>query len=479
VVKRDSLYYLLSRLLFLMLMTPAQQVYGAGEQPDLKRLYEVSASERFQNPVIVIHGVFGARIRTSRDRKEIWPGNASNLLFSSYEKLVLDIDPTTLETRTGRTEAYALFDRVGGHDYYGRIVKVLQEAGRYEPAMTGRPRAATAHAYYVFIYDWRRDIARNAAKLDAFIEQIRRDYHMPKLKVDIVAHSMGALLTRYFIRYGQRDVLDSDTFRPDNAGADKVRKVVLIGAPNMGSVSGLQYFLSGYKLGFGSIATEVMATMPGSYELLPHPARNWMITPEGVKADIKLYDIRTWKRFKWAVFDPEARARIRRRFRSSVDAVQYMRVLERFFAKHLERARRFHMAMSVPLKNSPVRYIVFGGDCELTPARCLIENVRGKVVIRLHPENITNRVRGVNYRKLMLEPGDGRVTKPSLLARNSLDPSMPGSNRDAFPLAYSLFLCETHAELTGNISFQDNLLNILLLQETTEDRMLERSRHGD
>lgn len=469
--------HLLSGLIVLAFVAPIQQVYGAGEQPDLKRLYEVSVSERFQNPVVVIHGVFGAKIRTIKDRKEIWPGNTSSLLFSSYEDLALDIDPATLETRTGRTEAYALFDRVGGHDYYGKIVKTLHEAGRYESAITGKPQAATAHAYYVFVYDWRREIPGNAAKLDAFIEQIRRDYNMPKLKVDIVAHSMGALLTRYFIRYGTRDVLDSDTFRPDNAGADKVRKVVLIGAPNMGSVSGLQYFLTGYKLGFGSIPTEVMATMPGSYELLPHPARDWMITPEGVKADVKLYDIRTWKRFKWSVFDPDARARIRHRFQSPADAAQYLHVLESFFAKHLERARRFHMAMSVPLKNSPVRYIVFGGDCELTPARCLIERVRGKVVIRLHPKNIRNRVRGVNYRKLMLEPGDGRVTKPSLLARNSLDPSMPGSNRDAFPLAYSLFLCETHAELTGNISFQDNLLNILLLQETTEDRMLKLSRH--
>jgi len=195
--QRYLVLHLLSGLIFLMCAVPIQQVYGADEQPDLKRLYEVSASERFQNPVIVIHGVFGAKIRTIKDQKEIWPGNTSSLLFSSYEKLALDIDPATLETRTGHTEAYALFDRVGGHDYYGKIVKTLHEAGRYESAITGRSQAPNTHAYYVFVYDWRRDIARNAAKLDAFIDQIRRDYNMPKLKVDIVAHSMGALLTRY------------------------------------------------------------------------------------------------------------------------------------------------------------------------------------------------------------------------------------------------------------------------------------------
>ncbi|MDX8404903.1 MAG: hypothetical protein R8K50_01980 [Mariprofundus sp.] len=106
----------------------------------------------------------------------------------------------------------------------------------------------------------------------------------------------------------------------------------------------------------------------------------------------------------------------------------------------------------------------------MTPARCLIERVDGKVAIRLNPKNIVHKIKGIDYEKLMLEPGDGRVTKPSLLARNALDPSVPVRD-ELFPLAYSLFLCEEHSRLTGNINFQDNLLNVLLLQQTTEDRM--------
>ncbi|MDQ6957574.1 MAG: hypothetical protein Q9M24_00510 [Mariprofundaceae bacterium] len=62
--QRYLVSHLLLGLIVLVFAAPIQQVYGAGEQPDLKRLYEVSASERFQNPVIVIHGVFGARIRS-------------------------------------------------------------------------------------------------------------------------------------------------------------------------------------------------------------------------------------------------------------------------------------------------------------------------------------------------------------------------------------------------------------------------------
>jgi hypothetical protein len=62
----------------------------------------------------------------------------------------------------------------------------------------------------------------------------------------------------------------------------------------------------------------------------------------------------------------------------------------------------------------------------------------------------------------MLDPGDGSVTKPSLLARESLDPIAAQSADSFIPIAYWFFLCEHHHQLTGNVSFQDNLLNVLL-----------------
>jgi hypothetical protein len=59
----------------------------------------------------------------------------------------------------------------------------------------------------------------------------------------------------------------------------------------------------------------------------------------------------------------------------------------------------------------------------------------------------------------MLEPGDGSVTKASLLARDSLDPL---AARSDFPIAWSMFVCEPHQNLPANPTFRDNLLNILL-----------------
>jgi hypothetical protein len=62
----------------------------------------------------------------------------------------------------------------------------------------------------------------------------------------------------------------------------------------------------------------------------------------------------------------------------------------------------------------------------------------------------------------MYDPGDGIVTKPSLLARDVLSPHTPRHKFSYFPLAYSFLLCAEHLALTGNRHFQANLLDVLL-----------------
>src|SRR6185436_14411003 len=58
---------------------------GAPVRPDLKRLYATTdASSTKQPPVIVVHGVLGAKLRDTATGKEIWPGGLSKLAFSEF-----------------------------------------------------------------------------------------------------------------------------------------------------------------------------------------------------------------------------------------------------------------------------------------------------------------------------------------------------------------------------------------------------------
>jgi pimeloyl-ACP methyl ester carboxylesterase len=430
-------------------------------KPDLPRLYQQSWKVN-QPPVILIHGIMGSRLSETATGKEVWFGGLVKLALSDYRDAALEIDPVLLEPRPSRLSPSGLADQLAGKDFYGNITRTLERAGRYKRALPGEPQQPGARSYYVFLYDWRQDNIKAVRQLYQLIEQIRKDYSDPQLEVDIIAHSMGGLIARYYLRYGKKDVLNGNTFDVDLSGAERVRRIILLGTPNLGSMDSLHAFIKGKKLGLNRLPPEVLASMPSLYQTFPHALNDWIITTEGKPLNRDLFDVRIWRRFQWSIFDPKVRQRIIERSGSPEEGEAYLEVFERYFEVQLERGRRFVWSLTVPLPEDSYKLIVFGGDCRLTPARLLVEEVNGISEVRLWPREISKPLPGVDYGLLMLEPGDGVVTKASLLARESLDSSVTRHRYIDFPLDYPLFLCVKHTALTGNETFQDNLLHALL-----------------
>lgn len=416
-------------------------------RPDLGRLYRVGMEDVDAAPVILIPGAFGSRLHDRDSGEELWPGPWWRILFSAYPELALEFDPASGAVLPSRLQARGIAERAFGRDFYRPILDTLVRHGGYARSEPGMPAKRGERRVYVFAYDWRQDNVQSARALHALIEAVRADYGDPELRVDLVAHSMGGLVARYYLRFGTRDVLAGDAQQVGMEGSARVRKLVLLGTPNLGSVSSLHAFLSGEPVGLRRIAPQTLATMPSAYQLFPHPLASWLIGIDGEPRPEELFDAATWRRHRWSIFAPEAGGSA---------------ALARHFEHHLERGRRFAWMLSVAEPVSPIRYVLFGGDCHLTPARLLLETERGVDRVRLAPADIAAPRPGLRYDELMLEPGDGRVTKPSLLARDTLDPSAPQHEDSFLPVAYPFFLCEHHSQLTSNINFQDNLLNVLL-----------------
>ena len=162
----------------------------------------------------------------------------------------------------------------------------------------------------LFAWDWREGMVAAARELDDLVERLRRLRGDPTLKVDIVAHSAGGLVARYFVRFGGVDTLHEVEPTITFAGGQKVRQAVLIGTPNYGSIKALQKAITGYPTGLARLPPETIATMPGMFQLLPHPDRTWMIDIRGRRLDLDLYDVATWRRHHWSAWDPDVRARI-------------------------------------------------------------------------------------------------------------------------------------------------------------------------
>jgi len=428
--------------------------------PPLKELY-ARRSGREQPPLIVIPGAFGSRLVDTRTGAELWPRSSARLLFSNYKLLEVEIDEDTLDPVGGLVRPSEVFREGLGQDFYGRILDTLEQVGGYRRRRPGDPVEPGQRNYYVFLYDWRLDNVAAVAGLHKLIQRIRADYGDPHLQLDVLAHSNGGLLARYYARFGASDVLAAPDARPSFAGAPAIRRL-LLGTPNLGSMQPVLSHVRGEEIGLRHIPAEVVATTSGAPQLMPHPAVPWLVDVRGDTIASDIFDIATWRDYGWSIFDPRVRARSAARKGGGAAGRRYMAILEQYLARHLQRGRNFLLLMSQPGDSRDVRPFVFGGDCDATVARLVVEEVRGRMLARERPEAVLKPLPGVDYHDLIYEPGDAVVTRASLLGRCP-DTLRPGAGScAALWIAHSVFMCEQHLKLTGNPTFQNNLLHTLL-----------------
>jgi pimeloyl-ACP methyl ester carboxylesterase len=434
----------------------------AATGPAVERIYPAHSATLERVPVILIPGLLGSRLVRATNGVEAWPGGARKLLTSDYLNLALRIDPDTLEPVDDGLVPGRLFDGAAGRDFYQRIVRELRVAGGYRLAQPGQPVVQHKARLYIFTYDWRQDNVRTVEKLDALIEQIRLDYGDPVLRVDIVAHSMGGLIARYYERYGAVDVLDGNAFHVTGLGHAKIRRMVLLGTPNQGAVGAVHKFLNGYQVGISALPVEGVATMPSTYQLFPHPLVDWVVNMNGKRLAFDIFDVEFWRRYEWSIFDH----RIQRRMDRHRDVWPQQDVFERWFEKNLRRARGFVWSLMVPAGPVPlVKPLLLGGDCVPTPRRLVFEHIGGESIARLRPEQILRPTPRVDYESLMFEPGDGSVTRSSLVSHQDMSREVPRYEQVGLEPQRALFVCAQHDALTSDDDLLDALIEHLLEPE--------------
>jgi len=414
-------------------------------------------------PLIVMPGVLGSRLAERATGREVWPGSTRQLLTSRYRHLALPVDPVTLAPFDDGLMPTALFDRAAGQDFYGRIVRELLAAGGYQRGVPGETATGGPARLYTFPYDWRQDNVVTARALHTLIGQIRRDHADPALRVDVVAHSMGGLIVRYYQRYGTADVLDLDTPVVTWAGDHNLRRVVILGTPARGSVGAIHLFLTGYQIGLSRLPPEVIATMPSMYQLFPHPSSTWVVAVDGKPLNWDPFDDALWQRLEWSIFG----AGLQQHLRAEPGGLPGLDIFQRYFLRQLQRARRFAEALQVPASGMPLAApLVAGSHCVPTPARLVIERVNGESVTRLWPRQVVRRVPGIDYRRLMYEFGDGRLTTASLLGQPEPEPFNGGATPVPPDPDHTFLYCEGHDTLAGNRQFLERLLRYLTADAT-------------
>ena len=212
--------------------------------------------------IVLLPGIGGSVL--SKDGKEVWGTSAEAQwrglasLGGSVKDLELKGDDPAADdvgdgvTATGLIQGITILPGLWKIDVYHKTSKMLREAFGLTPGEN----------YFEFAYDWRRD-NRPAArqlqkKIDDWLAKWRKKSGNPEARAVLVAHSMGGLVSRYYL-----EVL---------GGWKSVRSLITFGTPYRGSLNAVSYLVNGFRKGIWPVKLDlspVIRSLTSVYQLLP------------------------------------------------------------------------------------------------------------------------------------------------------------------------------------------------------------------
>ena len=242
--------------------------------------------------VIFIPGFYGTRLVHATDGKTVWI-SAGQALFGAK---------TAARTGFAVPEAQELvpstvLDRIpvipgidaAAVDVYGDFIDAL------------RARLGSHTQVHLFSYDWRDSYFEAVKKLAALVHSLR---NQDGRAISLIAHSMGGLITSYYLRYGaQEPEAAVETWQ----GAKHVDKVVMATVPFKGSMTSFRNMKHGAKFGLNTslIKAHAFASFRAGYEMLP------IYTPVLLDHELQplshtLFEPTLWQKHSWGFLNDDA-----------------------------------------------------------------------------------------------------------------------------------------------------------------------------
>jgi hypothetical protein len=218
--------------------------------------------------IIILPGILGSVLQ--KDGRDLWAisGDAIwDLVFrtgESIESLKLEQDDPEAEDLGDGVRPTALIQDthlVPGLwkiDGYTCTAKLITDNFEVTPGDIYNDPDDRPANFYQFPYDWRRDNRANARILKKLVDKRLKCWRersgAADAKVILMAHSMGGLVSRYYL-----EVLE---------GWQDSRALFTFGTPYRGSLNAVNFLANGYKKLFLDL-TDVMRSLTSIYQLLP------------------------------------------------------------------------------------------------------------------------------------------------------------------------------------------------------------------
>jgi len=445
------------------------------QTPDLSKVFAAARSRRGKRPIILVPGILSTKLVNSKTGETVWP----SAFRSGDDELTLPITGDPLHSRdnliaTKVIESARFLPLTPKVNILGGLLDSLRTHAGYKEGDWENPASdGDRDTFYTFVYDWRRDNIQLATELFEKVNRLKSRLNKPELRFDVLAISMGGLIARYAAMYGTQD-LPADGRAPSVswAGATHFEQILMFGVPNEGSAEAFVTILNGYSISEGAdkprrlfrkLSREDAFSGLAVFQLMPHGSTARFLNQDLQPVTIDLYDPANWKLYGWSIaHDPN----YNKRFAKEGSASNHpgSSVLEIHLAAILDRTKRFHQALDARIQETPpIPLLAFAGDCEDTLQAPIIfyDKKKSRWVTVTSPKELRGsdgqRISRGEVQRAMYVPGDGRVTRASVLGEN-----LPATIAPPLPIKHSFFACGGHGSLHNNRILLNNALSVLV-----------------
>ncbi len=422
-------------------------------------------------PIIIIPGITGSELVNSKTGKTVWFSRKRD----KDDDLRLPISPNIASNKDSLVPGdiireVKIIKILPEVEIYERLIDALQKRGYREVKWDAPGENAGQDTFVVYPYDWRRDNVESARALVRKVEDFKKKVGKPDLKFNIIAHSMGGLISRYAAMYGDADI-PGGTLQPTWAGAKHFDRIFLLGTPNEGSVSALDAMLNGVSYVGGGINLPFFRdinrfdvfTAPSVYQLLPHDGSLRVYDAELKPIELDIYDPATWDEYDWSIWKDDD-------FTKRFSTIEQNNARP-FFRAALARAKRFQAAINAnSSKEVPVSFYLIGADCKETLNAFIVrrDEKKDRWITQFNAADFKRSTGEVvtteALKRVLYGIGDGVVTKRSLAGESLI----ANGKANTIPVQSEIMQCESHSKLVTNAEIQAKLFESLGLVAATQ-----------
>lgn len=430
----------------------------------------------YRNPIIIVHGFLGSNLIDKTTGQNLWGSfhgidgftvsdNKIRALAipMEYGKPLNELNDDTVPAGTLDTVTVKILCMSFKENVYLNLVDILQSGGYQAEGFPLAP-GVTYNTLFQFAYDWRRDLQWNAAKLHEFVlekrkyiqEQYKLMYGIKDFDVqfDLIGHSMGGLVSRYYLYYGTADLPpEGKTPEVNWAGSKYIDRLIILGTPNAGYLDTILEMHSGTDV--PPFPPALLGTWPTYYQMMPAPYMRSVVYAEDQSKAVDMFDVNVWIKMKWGLADPGQADNLKILMPDVKDDKERRRIALDHLEKCLKRAKKFIELMQISAKPpKDVRMYLVLGNAVKTSFRATANSETGDLNV-------------IEY-----APGDGKVTASSARFDERAGLQWAPYFTSPIPWHGMIQLRAAHMGITTDPAFKDNIL--FLLNAMPTQRQLEQ-----